>query len=173
MSSEKLQVGLIPGLQNSGANMGFFRRYKLTDYTADECRAHCTRIVKNIVQSKLFLTEQHIENDLEEWACFRELLARHEKSNRSPIDATNRGDYVRQLVFDVVQLSSTRLDASRLVTRLQEYGVGEWVTREVMQYLVDAGKLVLDQQMMLRPNNKCPYVAHANDCDCEGMGGDR
>ena len=151
--------------------MGFFRRYKLTDYTADECRAALRRLEESLWGPE-YGTQEAVIHDLEEWACFRELLARHEKVNQSPIDSTSK-DYVRQLVFDIVQLSSARLTAPKLVLRMKEYGIGERATREAMQYLVDAGKLTFNKSMSLIPNFQCPYVSHADDCDCQGMGGDR
>lgn len=64
--------------------MGFFRRYKLSDYTADACR---TQIKKRAEYLAVVNTSpEEAEKLMEEWACFRELLARHEKQNQSPLD---------------------------------------------------------------------------------------
>lgn len=69
--------------------MGFFRRYKLTDYTADECRDECDRIV-HYLSLPIDLPEiVEVEEMMRRWACFRELLARHEKQNQSPLDKNN------------------------------------------------------------------------------------
>lgn len=64
--------------------MGYFRRYKLSDYTADVCRDKMDELAEKI---QALLTPRHEAVKLmEEWACFRELLARHEKNNQSPLD---------------------------------------------------------------------------------------
>lgn len=63
--------------------MGFFRRYKLSDYTADECREEMDQLVYEVTGCD---NQKRIEKMMEEWACFRELLARHEKQNKSPLD---------------------------------------------------------------------------------------
>lgn len=63
--------------------MGYFRRHKLTDYTADECRKELKKIELHIFEDAEHLIDREI---LERWACFRELLARHEKNNQSPLD---------------------------------------------------------------------------------------
>jgi hypothetical protein len=65
--------------------MGFFRRYKLTDYTADECRAQLSILERYFLEGKI-KTPKGLVDDLETWACLRELLARHEKNNQSPLD---------------------------------------------------------------------------------------
>ncbi len=62
--------------------MGFFRRYKLTDYTADECRKEMDRLA--LSARSIHVDNRHsMEQVMETWACFRELLARHEKKNES------------------------------------------------------------------------------------------
>ena len=70
--------------------MGFFRRYKLSDFTADECYQATTSIARQILDMARF-DQDFCINDMkklvEEWACFRELLARHEKENQSSLDA--------------------------------------------------------------------------------------
>jgi len=71
--------------------MGFFRRYKLSDYTADECRKRCQDVVNalssNRESDRVFLSyNNRVEKFMEEWACFRELLARHEGNNKSQLD---------------------------------------------------------------------------------------
>ena len=63
--------------------MGFFRRHKLSDYTADECREEMEQLVYEITGCDNL---KRIEEYMEQWACFRELLARHEKQNQSPLD---------------------------------------------------------------------------------------
>lgn len=63
--------------KQSGLNkMGFFRRYKLSDYTADECREKMEQLMCDIWSASDY---ESIEKLMEQWACFRELLARHEK----------------------------------------------------------------------------------------------
>ena len=71
--------------------MGFFRRYKLSDYTADECRTEMDAIKRKLidnVRSSHFSTELKACSHklMEEWACYRELLARHEGKNKSQLD---------------------------------------------------------------------------------------
>lgn len=70
--------------------MGFFRRYKLTDYTADECRVQIAKRAKmlifNINEHNEPMKTSDFERIMEEWACYRELLARHEKQNQSVLD---------------------------------------------------------------------------------------
>ena len=63
--------------------MGFFRRHKLTDYTADECRACMLQLEYDVTGED---SPKRIRKIMEEWACLRELLARHEKQNKSPLD---------------------------------------------------------------------------------------
>ena len=67
--------------------MGFFRRYKLTDYTADECRAECSRLAHGLSLPIDLETEDEAVKIMEKWACLRELLARHEKNNESILDS--------------------------------------------------------------------------------------
>jgi len=67
--------------------MGYFRRYKLSDYTADECKKNILRIELNLLRENYFERNQ-IVAQLEKWACFRELLARHEGKNESSLDTT-------------------------------------------------------------------------------------
>lgn len=64
--------------------MGFFRRYKLTDYTADECRKEMHHRASWL--AAVNTTSEEATKLMEEWACFRELLARHEKKNESLLD---------------------------------------------------------------------------------------
>lgn len=75
--------------------MGFFRRYKLTDYTVEECRQATTAIIRQILDVAQFDSQDTRTNDIEklieEWACFRELLARHEKKNELPLDEKRQG----------------------------------------------------------------------------------
>lgn len=76
--------GSIPSM---GSNtMGYFRRYKLSDYTADDCHKRMNRCVASIMLMGDEFDYDKVIATLEEWACFRELLARHEKNNQSPID---------------------------------------------------------------------------------------
>ena len=63
--------------------MGFFRRYKLTDYTADECRDQLEQLEYDVTGADKL---KDIKRIMEEWGCYRELLARHEKKNESPLD---------------------------------------------------------------------------------------
>lgn len=69
--------------------MGFFRRYKLTDYTVEECRAEYRRIENAFINRQFHFAD--VPDMLERWACFRELLARHEKKNESPLDEKRQG----------------------------------------------------------------------------------
>jgi len=64
--------------------MGFFRRHKLSDYTADECREELARL-QGVIKRDVHLGIRGVKL-LEEWACFRELLARHEGKNKSQLD---------------------------------------------------------------------------------------
>lgn len=66
--------------------MGFFRRYKLSDYTADECRKAVDYISRQILLELEDLTVKELEELMEQWACYRELLARHEGKNKSQLD---------------------------------------------------------------------------------------
>lgn len=63
--------------------MGFFRRHKLSDYTADECRKQMKILVREITMISCL---ERIDRLMVEWACFRELLARHEGKNESQLD---------------------------------------------------------------------------------------
>lgn len=63
--------------------MGFFRRYKLSDYTADECREEMEQLVYDITGCEDF---KRIDKMMTEWGCYRELLARHEGKNKSQLD---------------------------------------------------------------------------------------
>ena len=63
--------------------MGYFRRFKLTDHTADECRKNLD-ILEDCLSGGMSRKDR--VKYLEQWACFRELLARHEKKNESPLD---------------------------------------------------------------------------------------
>jgi len=64
--------------------MGYFRRYKLSDYTADECRIEMGNRERWL--AVVNTTTKEAAKRMEEWACFRELLARHEKQNESSLD---------------------------------------------------------------------------------------
>lgn len=66
--------------------MGYFRRYKLTDYTADECRKEMEQLEGEVLWGSDICDQASLTPVLEKWACFRELLARHEKQNQSPLD---------------------------------------------------------------------------------------
>ena len=63
--------------------MGFFRRYKLSDYTAAECKDEMLQLEYDVSGAS---TPKRIRRIMEDWACLRELLARHEKANKSPLD---------------------------------------------------------------------------------------
>lgn len=63
--------------------MGFFRRYKLTDFTARECKAAMLQLEYDVAGED---SPKRIRKIMEEWACFRELLARHEGKNKSKLD---------------------------------------------------------------------------------------
>jgi hypothetical protein len=64
--------------------MGYFRRFKLSDYTAEQCRKEMLKRETKIVKDTPL--QQDMPAILEEWACFRELLARHENQNKSQLD---------------------------------------------------------------------------------------
>lgn len=66
--------------------MGYFRRFKPSDYTAEQCRREIQKIETYIFSGQMKITIKGLPSLLEKWACFRELLARHEKSNQSPLD---------------------------------------------------------------------------------------
>lgn len=71
--------------------MGYFRRFKLSDYTADECRSRCQEMVNalssNRESDRVYVNlNGRVEKFMDEWACFRELLARHEGKNKSQLD---------------------------------------------------------------------------------------
>lgn len=59
--------------------MGFFRRHKLSDFTADECRDLCRKLAIKVMHSAASVRQ--CELLMEEWATYRELLARHEGEN--------------------------------------------------------------------------------------------
>jgi len=61
--------------------MGFFRRYKLTDYTAAECREMLEQLEYDVTGED---DPARIRCIMTEWGCVRELLARHQKKNQSP-----------------------------------------------------------------------------------------
>ena len=63
--------------------MGFFRRYKLTDYTLEECYEAMKQLEYDVIGED---SPKRIRTIMEEWACFRELFARHEKENQSQLD---------------------------------------------------------------------------------------
>ena len=62
--------------------MGFFRRFKLSVYTAEECREQLEQLEYDVTGAE----PPNVERIMDEWACFRELLARHENQNKSPLD---------------------------------------------------------------------------------------
>jgi len=66
--------------------MGFFRRYKLSDYTEDECHKRMNRCVAKLMLMGDNFDYDFVVNTMDEWACFRELLARHEGKNKSKLD---------------------------------------------------------------------------------------
>ena len=66
--------------------MGYFRRYKLSDATADQCRRGIGKIIHEILDGRNKLTPIELGAKLEAWACLRELLARHENANKSKLD---------------------------------------------------------------------------------------
>jgi hypothetical protein len=63
--------------------MGFFRRYKLSDHTAAQCKEEMEQLEYDVSGADKPKTIRRI---MEDWACFRELLARHEKKNKSKLD---------------------------------------------------------------------------------------
>lgn len=63
--------------------MGYFRRYKLSDYTADECREAMRECIASMAVTEY---PRALAQFAEKWACFRELLARHGGKNNSPLD---------------------------------------------------------------------------------------
>ena len=64
--------------------MGYFRRYKLTDYTAEQCRKAINKLESSLLDDATPLA--FLQKKLDEWACLRELLARHENNNKSELD---------------------------------------------------------------------------------------
>jgi len=71
--------------------MGYFRRHKLSDYTADECRKKMAKCMLDLQMTMdegyvWSVDEKEAERHMEEWACYRELLARHEGKNKSQLD---------------------------------------------------------------------------------------
>ena len=64
--------------------MGYFRRHKLSAFTAADCRERLDKLQQRAASCK---SSTGIVSILEEWGVFRELLARHEKANVSPLDA--------------------------------------------------------------------------------------
>lgn len=66
--------------------MGYFRRFKLNDHSADDCRKILRRMGHQLIANAGNLSLNELEHDLEQWACFRELLARHENQNKSELD---------------------------------------------------------------------------------------
>jgi hypothetical protein len=63
--------------------MGYFRRFKLSDYTAKECKKQLEQLEWDITGSD---NPDEIRRIMDEWACYRELLARHEDQNKSKLD---------------------------------------------------------------------------------------
>lgn len=71
--------------------MGYFRRYKKSNYSPGFCRDELARLQDAIVaHSRGQFTDSKDEAALvellEEWASFRELLARHEGHNKTATD---------------------------------------------------------------------------------------
>jgi hypothetical protein len=68
--------------------MGYFRRFKLSDYTAQQCKAKLRELELDILScsNPPTPTRNEVIAMLEQWACFRELLARHENQNKSQLD---------------------------------------------------------------------------------------
>lgn len=62
--------------------MGWFRKHKKTDYSADDCRKKCSRLLKEM---SVEIDCEKLESLAQQWAEFRELLARHENQNKSEI----------------------------------------------------------------------------------------
>lgn len=63
--------------------MGFFRRYELSDYTVAECKDEMSQLEYDVSGAD---KTQTIRRIMDQWACFRELLARHEEKNKSKLD---------------------------------------------------------------------------------------
>lgn len=59
--------------------MGHFRKHKLSDFTAAECRSNCLAL---LVKMRQCFDVKKLESLAQEWAEFRELLARHEGKNQ-------------------------------------------------------------------------------------------
>jgi hypothetical protein len=86
--ADYLRTSLLPvrgGSSHRGVDflMTYFRRYKLSDYTADGCRERMLSLEDRIADCEWV---SDLEPLLEEWACFRELLARHEGINIDPAE---------------------------------------------------------------------------------------
>lgn len=64
-------------------DMGYFRRFKLTDYSAKECKKQLSQLEYDVTGAD---NPKEIRRIMDEWACFRELLARHENQNKSQLD---------------------------------------------------------------------------------------
>jgi len=67
--------------------MGYFRRFKPNDHTAAQCKAKMKQLVEELVCELGGSGDQKfVERYMDEWACYRELLARHENQNKSKLD---------------------------------------------------------------------------------------
>ena len=67
--------------------MGYFRRFKTSDHSAEDCRKQMMKRLEALVfTDRKKMSLKYAETLAEEWACFRELLARHENRNQSPLD---------------------------------------------------------------------------------------
>lgn len=64
--------------------MGYFCKYKKSDYSLEQCKKKCEKIIKDIVNmsdTSSHVKEKYILMRMRQWAEFRELQARHEKQN--------------------------------------------------------------------------------------------
>lgn len=64
----------------------------MTDYTARECREQMKQLEYDVTGEG---DPKKIPKIMEEWACFRELLARHKGKNQSQLDLEEDDDYRR------------------------------------------------------------------------------
>jgi hypothetical protein len=72
-------------------NMGYFRKFKLSDYSIEDCRKAISIRERDIAEMARANRRFEMIQAMEEWACFRELLARHENQNASPLDKDTPG----------------------------------------------------------------------------------
>ncbi len=66
--------------------MGYFRVYKPSDYSADECRKKLAELEARMCAP--LPNRSRVRDLANQWAQFRELLARHEGENKSRLDET-------------------------------------------------------------------------------------